>query len=126
MAQEQTTLRWVPKALTIVLYLQAGLAAFVGLASVLTLSGFANDAGDGRRLAAVFWAYAFMLLAVVVPHFKRERRVLLVPLAWTAFLLVDSLYELLALGDTVFIPPVIFEVTFLALYVASYRALSRK
>ena len=126
MAGDGTVQSWVPRALTVVLYLQAGLAAFVGVASMLAMSGFAHSVEDGRRLGVGFWAFALMLLAVVIPRFKGDRRLLLVPLGWTVFHLGDSLYELLVLGDTLFIPPALFEVTFLALYVVGYRALSRQ
>ncbi|MBI4201083.1 MAG: hypothetical protein HY531_02190 [Chloroflexi bacterium] len=126
MAQERAPRQWLPRALTVVLYLQAAVAVFVGVASMAGLSGFAHTIEDGRRLGAGFLAYALILLAVVIPRFKGDRRIFVVPLAWTAFHLVDSLYELLAAGDTTFIPPVIIEAALLAVFVAGYRALSRQ
>ncbi|GEM_PF-4651119 len=128
MAQQRTSGQWVPTALRVVLYLQAALATFVGLAAVLGLEGFAHDAEDGRRIGVGFWAIAVIMLTVVIPQFKREgeRRILLVPLAWTAFHLGDSLYELLVISDAAFLPAVVIEVVFLAIYLAGYKALSRQ
>jgi len=117
---------WVPRALTVVLYLQAGLAVFVGLASVLGMSGFALTVSDGRRLAVGFWAFAVMLVALVVPQVGQNHLLLIVPLAWTAFHLADSLFELLVKGDAAFIPPVIIETAFLIAYASFFRILSRK
>ena len=117
---------WVPRALTVVLYLQAGLAIFVGLASVLGMSGFALTVDDGRRLGVGFWAFAVILVALVVPQVGQNRLLLIVPLAWTAFHLADSLFELLVKGDAAFIPPVIIETVFLIAYVMFFRVLSRR
>ena len=114
---------WVPKALTVVLYLQAGLAGLVGLASVLGMSGFAHTAADGRRLGVGFWAFAIMLVMVVIPQISGNRGLFIVPLAWTAFHLADSLIELLVMGDAAFIPPVIIELAFLITYSVFFRAL---
>jgi hypothetical protein len=126
MEQAQRGPQWVERFLTIVLYAQAGLAAFVGMASILAMTGFAETDVDGRRLAVGFWAFALMLLAVVIPRFRGARGLLLVPLAWTALHLGDSLYELLVLGDTNYVPRVVIEVAFLAIYLAGYRALARR
>ena len=126
MAQERTGKTWVPLALTVVLWLQAGLAAFVGLASILVMSGFAHTGGDGRRLGVGFWAFALMLVAVVIPRFRQQHRLIFVPLVWTAFHFGDSLYELIALKDTNFVPPTIIELVFLLIYLAGYRALAKQ
>ncbi|MBI2304413.1 MAG: hypothetical protein HYU86_06660 [Chloroflexi bacterium] len=125
MAKERTSKPWVPLALTVVIWLQAGLAAFVGLASILVISGFAHTEVDGRRLGVGFLAFALILVLVVIPQFRQQHRLLFVPLAWTAFHFGDSLYELLALGDTNFVPPVILELLFLVIYLAFYRALAK-
>jgi len=117
---------WVSTALTVVLYLQAGLATLVGLASVLGMSGFAHTVEDGRRLGVGFWAFAIMLVAVVIPQFGGNRRLLIVPLAWTVFHLADSLFELLVKGDAAFLPPVIIELAFLIAYGSFFRVLSRR
>jgi hypothetical protein len=102
------------------------MAVFVGLGSVAGISGFAHTVVDGRRLAVGFWAFAIMLVAVVIPQFRENHRLLIVPLAWTVFHLADSLFELLVKGDAAFITPVIVEIVFLVAYTTFIRVLSRR
>ena len=90
MIQTRSNRDWIPTALTVVLYLQAALAAFIGLASVLGMVSFAHTMADGRRLGVGFWAFAIMLVAVVVPQIKENNRLFIVPLAWTALHLGQS------------------------------------
>ena len=126
MIQTRSNRDWIPTVLTVVLYLQAALAAFVGLASVLGMVSFAHTMVDGRRLGVGFWAFAIMLVAVVVPQIKENNRLFIVPLAWTALHLSDSLFELLAKGDGLFLPPVIIESAFLIAYLSLFGVLSRR
>ena len=126
MIQPQLSKDWVPTALTFVLYLQAALAILVGLASVLGMSSFAHTVEDGRRLGVGFWAFAIMLVAVVIPQIRGNHRLIIVPLAWTAFHLADSLFELLVKGDSAFVPPVIIELALLIAYGFFFRVLSRR
>jgi len=116
----------VTLALFVVLYLQAGLAALVGLASVLGMSGFAHGIEDGRRLGAGFWAFAVMLVAVVIPQIKGNHWLLVVPLAWTAFHLADSLFELLVAEDAAFLPPAVIELALLIAYGAFFVILAKR
>ena len=90
------------------------------------MSGFAHTAEDGRRLGVGFWAFAIMLVAVVIPRLGGNRWLLIVPLAWTVFHLADSLFELLVKGDAAFSPPVIIELAFLIAYLSFFRVLSRR
>ena len=126
MIQARLTKDWMPTVLTVVLYLQASLASLVGLASVLGVTSFAHTMVDGRRLGVGFWAFAFMLVAVVVPQIKENQRLFIVPLAWTAFHLTDSLFEFLVKGDALFLPPLMVESAFLIAYVYFFRVLSKR
>ncbi len=126
MIQPQPSKDWVPTALTVVLYFQAALAIFVGFASVLGMNSFAHTLEDGRRLGVGFWAFAVMLVALVIPQVRGNYLLLIVPLAWTAFHLAGSLFEFLVKGDTAFIPPVIIESVLLIAYGFFFGVLSRR
>ena len=116
---------WLLTALTVVLYLQAATATLVGVASVLGMTGFAHTVVDGRRIGVGFWAFAVMLVAVVIPRIRSNNWLLIVPLAWTVLHLADSLFELLVIADPAFLPPVIVEAAFLIAYVSLLRGLSQ-
>jgi hypothetical protein len=120
----QMTQDWRPTALIVVLCLQVAFALFVGLASILDLTSFAHTAADGRRLGVGFWAFAVMLLVAVIPGIRTNRSLFAVPFAWTGFHLADSLFELSIEGDFEFLPPVIVEACFLALYVWLFVSMS--
>lgn len=126
MIQTRLSKDWIPTALTVVLYLQAAMATLVGLASVLGLVSFAHTMVDGRRLGVGFWAFAIMLVAVIVPQIKANYRLFIVPLAWTALHLSDSLFEFLVKGDALFLPPVIVESAFLIAYVSLFKMMSAR
>lgn len=110
--------------LIVVLYVQAATAACVAVASIFGASGFAHTIVDGRRLGVGFLAFAVMLVAVVIPRIRDDRRLFIVPLAWTVLHLADSLFELLGLGDAAFVPPVIVEAVFLIAYALTYWLLA--
>ncbi len=112
-------------ALIAVLYLQAAMATLVAVASMFGTTGFAHTIVDGRRLGAGFFAFAAMLVALVIPQIKGNYRLLIVPLAWTVFHLADSLFELVIQRDGAFLPPAIVEAAFLIAYVLLLRLLSR-
>lgn len=126
MIQARLSKDWIPTALTVVLCLQAAVATLVGFASVLGMTGFAHTIVDGRRLGVGFWAFAVMLVAVVIPQIKSNHWLFVVPVAWTAFHLADSIFELLVKGDAAFLAPMIVEVAFLIAYVFLFRILSRR
>ncbi len=108
------------------LYIQIVFALFAATAYLLHLPfGPSGQGGmDARRLGLVYYAFA-VLLFFAGRNLARDYRWLFPVIAFVGFNLVDSGYEFLGRGDASFIPPLIVEVTFLAIYVAGALVLGR-
>ncbi len=109
-----------------VLYIQAVFALIAGTAYLLHLPFGASGQGgmDARRLGLVYYGFA-VLLFFAGRNLAQDPRWLFPVIAFVGFSLVDSSYEFLVRGDASFLPPLVVEIIFLALYVAGALVLGR-
>ncbi len=109
-----------------VLYIQIVFALIAGTAYLLHLPfGAAGQGGmDARRLGLVYYAFG-VLLFFAGRNLVQDHRWLFPVIAFVGFNLVDSSYEFLGRGDANFLPPLVVEATFLAIYVAGALVLGR-
>ncbi len=106
------------------LYVQIALALFAGTAYLLRIGPIGQGGMDARGLALFFYAFA-VLLFFAGRNLAQNRQWLFPVIAVVGFNFVDSSYELLGRGDTNFLPPFVFEATFLALYLTGALVLGR-
>jgi len=81
-----------------------------------------------REFAAVALGYAVVILAFVLPRFRRDPAWLLVPAIFLAALWLQAVYELAAGTRLVSesLPPTVLRALFVICYVSGYFVLSRR
>ena len=103
------------KLVRTLLFLQTGLALFVGYAYAAGLPMFSDGDAEARKATAFLWGFAVLLFSAAL-RLPDDPRWIYPVVATVAFNLADSAYELVAMGNRDFVPPLLLEAGLLLVY----------